>query len=299
MRATSVLESPVRLARREVLLGGFTVAMAVVGLASLAAVALAGSGADLRLPGAGTDAAATDRSSLVAVGYGEARAPAEVATLQFVIGSTDFAPGMMVPAPTGGGEPGEGERAAMEPIVQALSRAGVTADDLQVVVSPAIPASQYGGGGGSFGTRFDLIVRQPTTERVNEIVNAAGAAAIEQGLGLTQVGVAYGLADCSALTRQARERAVEDAQANARQQADLLGSLLGELLLSSDVPPAGADDTFGFAPAQSCNPTGSAPERSDVIGYGGTLTVPPFDPARPAEATAQFRIGLTFALAEV
>ena len=301
MRPATILEAPQRFARRELLLGGFTLAMAVVGLASLAAVALAGSGADIRLPGTGASSRTADaRPSLVAVGYGEASAPAEIATLQLLIGPSSFNDTMIISRSSpagepGASEPGAAEREAVEPIVQALRGAGVAADDLDVVVSPAIGGGYYGPPGAEYGVRLDVTLRQPTLEGMNELVNAAGAAAMENGLGLAQVGAGYTVADCAALVRQARERAIADCRATARQQADLLGTPLGALLLASDVPPT--TDGNAASPADRCADPTAAPSPSSPWEIS-RLTVPAFNPTSPAEATVRVQVSLTFALAE-
>ena len=296
MRPATILEAPQRFARRELLLGGFTLAMAVVGLASLAAVALAGSGADIRLPGSGASSrTAHAPPSLVALGYGEASAPAEAATLQLLIGPSSFNDTMIISRSSPAGEPGAAEREAVEPIVQALRGAGVAADDLDVVVSPAIGGGYYGPPGAEYGVRLDVTLRRPTLEGMNEVVNAAGAAAMENGLGLAQVGAGYTVADCAALVRQARERAIADARATARQQADLLGTPLGALLLASDVPPTTGGDAA--SPADRCADPTAAPSPSSPWEIS-RLTVPAFNPTSPAEATVRVQVSLTFALAE-
>lgn len=294
MRTATTLDATRRLARRELLVGGFTFLMAVVGLASLAAVAIAGTGAGLRVPGAGGGSVA-GRATLVAIGYGEAAMAAETATLQLLLGPSD--PGMMMSDGSSVGDdagaPGETPRRAAEPIAQAIRTAGVVQEDVSVRVSPALEAGYYGPTT-DYGVRFDVTVRQPTTESINRVVDAAGAAALEAEFQIAQVGVAYAAADCAAIERQARERAIADARVGAEQQAELLGTTLGELILSSDVPEdaaSGAPETDGCGLPVS---SGS----SFPYDPGGGITLPSFDLAAPAEATARVRMSLTFALAE-
>lgn len=298
MRSATTVDATRRLARRELLVGGFTFLMATVGLASLAAVAIAGTGVGLRVPGAGAGgAAAGGPATLVAVGYGEAVVPAETATLQLLLGPADF-DGMMTTDSSSvdgeAGAPGDAQRRAAAPIAQAIQTAGVAPEDIAVMVSPALETGYYGPSTSGYGVRIDVTVRQPTTETVNQIVDAAGAAAIEDDFRLSRVGVAYAVADCAAIERQARERAIADARASAEQQAELLGTTLGDLLLSGDVPEEMAD---GVSATDRCGaPT--SPESDSPFDSGDGITLPSFDLAAPAEATVRVRMSLTFALAE-
>lgn len=291
---SAMLNTSRRIVRRELLLGGFTLAMAVVGIASLAVAALAGTGADLRLPGGAVNLAEPSTGpSLVAIGYGEASAPAEQASLQILIGPSSYEGGLVAGMPEAGGEPGEAERQAVEPIVRALRGAGVAEGDIGVVVSPAL-ATRYFGPGGGFGVRLDIAVRQPTPERLNALVDAAGVAAETELMVLAEVGAGYLPADCADLERLARERAIEDARRTAKQQAQLLGTTLGGLHLSSDVPPseqAGAGTGW-----IGCNAPSGAVARSPYDS--GAVTVPAFNPTDPAEARAVVAVSLTYALPE-
>jgi len=298
MRTATTLDATRRLARRELLVGGFTFLMATVGLASLAAVAIVGTGAGLRVSGAGAGGGgAAGQATLVAVGYGETAGAAETATLQLLIGPSDYAGMTISPGSRGGedaGAPGDAERRAVEPIARAMRTAGVVPEDISVRASPSLATGYFGPATSSFGVRIDVTVRRPTTETVNRVVDAAGAAAIEENLRLSQVGVAYAVADCAALERQARERAIAAARESAEQQAELLGTTLGTMILSSDVPEEAAD---GAPSTDRCGPPTSVASASPFESGGG-VTLPSFDLAAPAEATARVRMSLTFALAE-
>ena len=289
---SAMLDTSRRIVHRELLLGGFTLAMAVVGLASLAVVALAGAGADVRLTdGSANPPAVAGGSSLVAIGYGEASAPAEQATLQILIGPSSYDGGIVSSRPEAGAEPGAAEREALGPVTQALRANG--ASDVQVIVSPALMAGYFGPSSG-FGVRLDVVVGQPTPEKLNALVNAAGAAAAGKSMAVAQVGVGYAPADCDLLEHQARERAIEDARRTAKEQAQLLGTTLGDLVLSSDVPPS--EQASAGAGRTGCNaPTGSV-ARSPYDP--GAVTVPAFNPTDPSEARAVVAVSLTYALPE-
>jgi uncharacterized protein YggE len=293
MRSASALPTPQRLARRELLLGAFTMAMAVVGLASLAAVALGGG---LGWPGAGERGAGDDRPSLVAVGTGRATAAAEVAHLQLLIGPASF-DGQFVPGGAPDGEPGEAEAEAVEPIVRAIAETGVPEEAIRVIVSPAFADRYFGPVATPNGVRIDVTLRKPTAEKVNALVNAAGVAAAADGQALTRIGAAYAAGDCAALERDARLRAIEDARASARQQADLLGMPLGDLILSRD---DGSSDDPALLAADATADCFQADDRppsvTDPFMPMEGVILPRFDPAAPAEAVATVQVSLTFAL---
>lgn len=297
MRSATMLDATRRLASRELMLGGFTFLMAVVGLAALAAVAIAGTSGALDRAGAqGGAGGGAGRPSLVVVGDGEARAPAETATLQLVLGPSPFQDQFVTGGGdgAGNGEPGAEERASADPIVAALQGRGVAPADIRVVVSPALFTGYYGPGGGLFGVRLDVTVRQPSLETLNGLVNTAAAAALENNRGVAAVGVAYAVADCAEIERQARERAIAAARARAEAQAGLLGAPLGALVVTSDEPLGGDDGEP--VPVGACSPPVAGP--SSPFGDQGNLSVPAFDPAAPAEASARVRVSMTFALDE-
>lgn len=303
MRSATMGEATRRLARRELFLGGFTFLMAVIGLASLAAVAIAGTGAGLRVTGTdGGGSARGGEATLVVVGYGEAGVAAETATLQLLLGPSEYGGMTIVDGSTGGGEtgdagaPGDAQRGAAEPIAQAIREAGVAPGDVAVLVSPALETGYFGGEGSGYGVRLDVTVRGPTAASVGRVVDAAGAAAIADGMRLAQVGVAYAVADCAAVERLARERAIADARATAEQQAALLGTDLGVLLLASDDPE---DAPEGAPSSADCGmPTGAGSASALVYGAGSGVTLPSFAPGQAAEATARIRVSMTFALPE-
>lgn len=231
----------------------------------------------------------------MAVGDGEARAPAETATLQLLLGPSPFDDSFMPSGgPEAGADPGASERDAAQPLVRAIQGAGVPPGDIRVLVSPALQSGYYGPGGGLYGIRIDVTVRGPNLDTVNALVNATAAAALENDRGLVAVGVAYAAADCAALQRHARERANDDARANAAAQAQVLGAPLGDLFLASDVAPTNPDG--GATPPNECSPP-PAVGQSPFVEYQ-SLSVPRFDPAAPTEAVARGRVSLSFSIAD-
>jgi len=284
---SAVVPTPQRIARRELLLGAFTMLMAVVGLAAFGAASLGGG---ISLRGTGARAVADAGPRLVAIGTGRAAAPAAVADLQLLIGASMYDGQIVIGDGPTDAPAGDAERAAVAPIVAALTAAGAAAADVRVLVSPALTDRYFGAAGATNGVRIDVTVRDPTAEGLNALINAASRAAIAEGKALSQIGVAY-TADCGPIERQARQLAIEQARVNASQQAELLGMPLGELVLSSDVAPQIATGAIGAA---DCRLVGAP--RAVQVGEAGAVTLPPFDPAAPAEAWVGVQVSLTFAL---
>ena len=138
-------------------------------------------------------------------------------------------------------------------------------------------------------------MEEPTTERVQELINAAILGAAEEDLFVGQVGVGYEVADCATLERQARQAAIEDARERAELQADLLGVELGDPVASSDRPV----DTTGlveyFGPA-AITGGGCAPPLPRATA-GAPVTLPLFDPTTEAEVEVYVQVAITFEIA--
>jgi hypothetical protein len=137
-------------------------------------------------------------------------------------------------------------------------------------------------------------VASPTTEVVETIVNAASEAAIDNGLAIFEAGALYSLADCAAPTREARTQAIANAREQAAELAELLGVDLGEMLQASDYGQ-GAYNPFALAGAEGCTSAGDS-FGSSVFAGGIGLTVPPFNPAQPAEARVVSAVSMVFAI---
>jgi hypothetical protein len=266
----------------------------VVGLASLAAVAVAGTAGGLGGVGAG-GGGGNGGPSLMAVGHGRASSPAETALLQILLGPANYDRVMVDGSstiPSDDLDPATAAQETVRPIVQALHAAGLPPADVALFVSPTLDPGFVGPPGGRFGARIDVTVRQPTPDRMNQVVNAAGAAAMETGMGLSQVGVWYQVADCAALIGEARRGAIEDARAKAEQQADLLGVSLGEMIESADPAESGGGEAAG----SDCAPPQGNSEPASPWLDDGRVTLPTFDPSRPADASISLAVRLTFAV---
>jgi hypothetical protein len=272
------------LARRVATFAGLVVALAsLVALSPVSAVAQTAT----PIPVTG--------SGISVIGYGEASAPAETATLQLLVTRGDYYGGPPI-QPRPGDIPGAEEKREVAPIVQALVAKGVAESAITLVVSPVLGSSVYGPGGPAVA-RIDVAVENPDLAGLTDLVSTASSAAAEEALVLGQVGAEYDVADCAALERAAREAAIADARARAEIQADLLGVTLGDVTASSDVPPSTglALNYFGFpVSTNSCTPPAQS---GAVAGPGLGVTVATFDPTAEAVVEVYAQINLTFAIA--
>ena len=289
----------------------WSVVLALIGLVSLR-------------PGsaAAQEAVPTDRPTIIVSGIGHARSTAETATIQILVGNSEgvygpIFPSAIVPADAavpGASTPEAGETTVgseasgaevvpavgpmgppsltaedLRPLIQAMVEAGVKEEDVRSVTGPA--ASGIYGPGGPGAAFVEAEVARPTQEGVGEIVDAVTKAATDNGLLVQQLGVGYDIADCAPLEREARQAAVEDARAQAEQLAELVEVTLGDLVQVSSFPTYGspfpAEDDGGCPPS---------PEVT-MIGPGGMITTPPFDPRAEAEAEVYAQVTMTFAIA--
>ena len=171
----------------------------------------------------------------------------------------------------------------LEPMLAAIVDAGVARDEIDVDAGP-VASNLFG----PSGAVVELTIEQPEAAQVEEIVTAAVDAATEAGLFVEHAGVEYDVADCSALVREARQAAIDDARVQAEQFADLLGVTLGDVLQLSDY------GFFGPIPPgeEGCPPSSSG------VSYGGpfeAINTAPFDADAPAEAEVYAQLNLSFA----
>lgn len=288
MRAAPAVRTAASFSWRPILLAILVVLTAMIGLALLTE-AMSDGGKTVYLANFTSDShIGPTGPSIVVTGTGRATAPAERATIQLLVTSAEqYYPGMNTePGPEA--TPGAAERARVEPILRALADQGVAEDAVQIVVSPAISGSCFNPSGGCFAARIDFTVAEPTLDRLNTLINAASAAAPEVNLMVDHVAAAYEVGDCAPLQRTAREEATEDARRRAEQQADVLDVALGDLLLSSEIPPAVADGGCGVP--QSNQPS------YDIYGRAYQGMAPAFDPTAPPEAVAVVQVNLAYAI---
>lgn len=261
--------------------------------------------------------------SLTVTGYGEATAPADSALIQLLIGRVqpefgmsayessgssvavsagssqgeviEGTPGAGAPEPgtpampIGPGMPDPIDETALEPILTVLTGAGISRDAVEVVISPIAPDPYSGPYGGA--ARLEFTVENPDLAELTELMTAVSQTASESALTLIQAGTAYEVADCQVLEDEAQVAAIEDARQRAERLAGQLGVTTGATLLASD---------FGFFGDPSLGGCGFPDGAGSYASYGGpgglSLTIPDFDPSRPAEVTVIKQIYLGLAI---
>ncbi len=292
MRTTPHTSRSFRFPIRQVLLGIVAVGFAMVGLALLAEAMASDGGTVYLAKFTSGSSNPTVGPSLEATGYGRASAPAERATVQLlVIRDLPYGSDGTASSSSASATPAARDRSTLSPIIDALESAGVSEEAVSIVTSPSL-ISVCNNYSRCSSARIDVTVEKPTIEQLNAIVDAAGKAAISGGMVLHDVGVGYSIADCRALTRQARELAVADAKARAEDQAQILGVTLGRLIVSSEPGPERPRDATG---CEVYNATfGDSWWTPGSVG----LTVPAFDPNAPAEASVSVEVTLVYAIAE-
>jgi uncharacterized protein YggE len=229
----------------------------------------------------------------VVAGHGRAAAPADRAHVQLLVTGSDsyYSGRRSQPTPSATAEGGGQSRVSA--ITDALREQKVSEDAIAIYDSPAFARGYcYSPDGDCFSTRIDFTVEQPKIENLNAMVNAAGDAATGSGMSIDFVGVSYDAADCAALQQKARDVATKDARTRATSQAANLGVELGDLLMSSEATSTGSTGDECATP-----PIDDSALTSSISAMGGTL--PPFNPAGPAEAAADVQITLTYAIPKV
>jgi uncharacterized protein YggE len=293
MRTTPVVKTATSVPVRPILLAIVVVALAMAGLALLAE-AMTGGGGTLYLANINSGSKSAVAQPVVeVVGYGVAASPAERAVIQvLVVRDSPFGDDAQPTSTTGTTTPSTGrDRTSLTPLVDSLMAIGVDEEDVYVLTSPSL-ISVCNNYSRCSSARIDVTVDKPTLERINAIVNAIGTEAAQAGMTVQDVGVGYSVADCNTLTRNARQLATSDAQKRATEQAEVLQVNLGKLLVSSELAPTIPRDVTGCTIPQT-----AFGDSWWTAGSSG-LTVPPFNPTAPAEATVTVQVLLAYAIAD-
>jgi uncharacterized protein YggE len=237
---------------------------------------------------------------IVVQGYGRATAPADTASVGFVVGRS----GDTYPMPLG--EPGvipetgveggsvEGEiapskpdvypttsepitEADLQPLVDAIKAQGVSDADIEVTI---YPATYYG----PYGTPTARVtVTLHDVSKVGSLIDAGNQAVANSGtLYMQNVGVTYSVDSCDALLAQARAAAVEDARDNGAGLAEALGVGLGGIQGATEYNW----DPYGYSGCQSQS-GGTVPYQ-----YEG----PSYDPSVAAEVQIISNVSISFAM---
>ncbi|MBE8964829.1 SIMPL domain-containing protein [Nostocales cyanobacterium LEGE 12452] len=255
---------------------------------------------------------ASDRHSLMVMGQGVVRVPADTADIELVFssgGSNDelqtqpssLSETRRISSPSGFGSPSlleQQDRAAsptllfnyktaaeplpnkksltkatLQPVVDSLVAKGIRADKIQVQINP-----------NSNENNAKILVRleKPTRDRVQEIVATANKSTSQiENLSVKSVGVDYAVNDCQALQSSVYQSAMKDAQSRAQALATAM-----EVKLST---PSVAEPFYTlFYP--SCSSKTGVP----LPSFASFLLSPAYDPEAPAEVEMKKDIFVTY-----
>ncbi len=164
-------------------------------------------------------------------------------------------------------------KATLQPIVNSLVAKGISADKIQVQINP-----------NSSENNAKILVRleKPTRDRVQEIVGTANKSTSQiENLSVKSVGVEYAVNDCQALQSSVYQSAMKDAQSRAQALATAI-----EVKLST---PSVAEPFYTlFYP--SCNSKTGVP----LPSFASFLLSPAYNPDAPAEVEMKKDIFVTY-----
>jgi hypothetical protein len=253
-------------------------------VAAVALFSLAASPAGLRAQ----DAEVGSVGGITVIGYASRAPPAETAVIQIAASEQEFGAPR---APDPDAVPGEAEREAIGPVVDALVAAGVAEDDIRVVVS--VVAGFYYGPGGPGVTRVDISLDDPTPEWIDELLSAAVVGAARRTWSSRRS--ASATASRTAPRWSARLGGLRSrTPGRAGSPADLLGVELGAPVSTVDTPVSYSEAYsayYGiFSPTGvSCSPPAPVPTS------GAPVSAPPYDPTDEAEVNVYAQMAVTYA----
>lgn len=237
---------------------------------------------------------ASDRHSLMVIGQGVVRVPADTADIELVFssgGSNDqlqtqpsslpetrslSSPTLLLNYKTAAESlPSKKSltKATLQPVVDSIVAKGISADKIQVQINP-----------NSSENNAKILVRleKPTRDRVQEIVATANKSTSKlENLSVKSVGVEYAVNDCQALQSSVYQSAMKDAQSRAQALATAM-----EVKLST---PSVAEPFYTlFYP--SCSSKTGVP----LPSFASFLLSPAYNPDAPAEVEMKKDIFVTY-----
>ncbi|MEH2307532.1 MAG: SIMPL domain-containing protein [Nostoc sp.] len=164
-------------------------------------------------------------------------------------------------------------KATFQPVVNSLVAKGISADKIQVQINP-----------NSSENNAKILVRleKPTRDRVQEIVATANKATSQlENISVKSVGVEYAVNDCQALQSSVYQSAMKDAQSRAQALATAMSVKL-------DVPSVAEPFYTLFYP--SCSSKTGVP----LPSFASFLLSPTYNPDAPAEVEMKKDIFVTY-----
>ncbi|WP_180277485.1 SIMPL domain-containing protein [Nostoc sp. 'Peltigera malacea cyanobiont' DB3992] len=255
---------------------------------------------------------ASDRHSLMVIGQGVVRVPADTADIELVFSSggsnnelqtqpSSLPETRRLSSPSGFGSPSlleQQDRAAsptllfnyktaaeplpnkksptkatLQPVVDSLVAKGIRADKIQVQINPNASENN---------AKILVRLEKPTRDRVQEIVATANKSTSQiENLSVKSVGVEYAVNDCQALQSSVYQSAMKDAQSRAQALATAM-----QVKLST---PSVAEPFYTlFYP--SCSSKTGVP----LPSFASFLLSPAYNPDAPAEVEMKKDIFVTY-----
>ncbi|MCF2144935.1 SIMPL domain-containing protein [Desmonostoc muscorum LEGE 12446] len=243
---------------------------------------------------------ASDRHSIMVMGQGVVKAPADTADIELVFSSKDgndeleaqpstlsqvrrkTLPTLLLNDKTPIGQipplpalvsKNTLTKASLQPIVDSIVASGISSDKIQVQVNTNSSENN---------AKILVRVEKPTRDRIQEIVGKANTATSKlENLTIKSVGVEYAVNDCQALQSSVYQSAMKDAQSRAQALATAMGAKLGT--------PSVAEPFYTlFYP--SCNSKAGV----SLPSFASFLLTPTYDPDTPAEVEMKKDIFVTY-----
>ncbi|MEH2396092.1 SIMPL domain-containing protein [Nostoc sp.] len=237
---------------------------------------------------------ASDRHSLMVIGQGVVRVPADTADIELVF-SSGGSNNQLETQPSSLGSvhrisspilllnyktaaeslPSKKSltKATLQPVVNSLVAKGISADKIQVQLNT-----------NSSENNAKILVRleKPTRDRVQEIVATANKSTSEiENLSVKSVGVEYAVNDCQALQSSVYQSAMKDAQSRAQALATAIGVKLGT--------PSVAEPFYTLFYPSCSSKTGVT-----LPSFAGFLLSPTYNPDATAEVEMKKDIFVTY-----
>jgi uncharacterized protein YggE len=245
---------------------------------------------------------ASDRHSLMVIGQGIVRVPADTADIELVFSSGDnngepetqpssLSQTRAISSPTlllnyktvAESLPSKKSltKATLQPVVNSLVAKGISADKIQVQINPNSSESNA-----KILIRLEKATRvsaaPPLEARVQEIIATANKATSKiENLAVKSVGVEYAVNDCQALQSSVYQSAMKDAQSRAL-------ALASAMSVKLDTPSVAEPFYTLFYP--SCNSKTGVP----LPSFASFLLSPTYNPDAPAEVEMKKDIFVTY-----
>ncbi|QLE39108.1 SIMPL domain-containing protein [Nostoc sp. C052] len=237
---------------------------------------------------------ASDRHSLMVIGQGAVRVPADTADIELVFssgGSNDELQTQPSAFPETRrlssltlllnektpAEPLPNKKsltkATLQPVVDSLIAKGISADKIQVQINT-----------NSSENNAKILVRleKPTRDRIQEIVATANKSTSKlENISIKSVGVEYAVNDCQALQSSVYQSAMKDAQSRAQALATAMEVKLGT--------PSVAEPFYTLFYPSCSSKTGVT-----LPSFASFLSSPTYNPDAPAEVEMKKDIFVTY-----